>query len=194
MIRRGLAQWLARRFVRIAAARDREWAQGMHAELAYIDDDGKALAFAAGGLWAVARRLVDDTGGLLRLGRFGIAAGLMLFGLALARLILMPDPFEGAGRTPLSVAAGAGLIACFVGAGWFLCANRPTFFAIALGGALALNAACLLALIYAGAPSPEQTQWYFALLFEEFALILGALAAGLFVSRAEALLARERAS
>lgn len=194
MIQRRLANWLARRLVSLAAPRDRDWARGMQAELAHILDDGDALTFAAGGLWAVMRRLTDSAGGLLKLGRFGIAAALMLFGVALVRLILMPDAVEAAWRTPELVVAGAALTSCFVGAGMFLCANRPARFAASLGIALAVNLAGAFILSHAGAQSPALTRWYAALLFEEFSLILGALAAGLFLLRAEALLSREGAS
>lgn len=73
---RRLADAVARLAVRIGPPRQSQFAQGLLAELDHIDEDGEALRFAAGGLWASLRMRVLSPSGLIECGRFGASAGL----------------------------------------------------------------------------------------------------------------------
>lgn len=72
--RRRLAQALARHALSVTPPERRAWAQGMAAELAHIDDDGAAFAFAAGAVWTGYQLLARELSLWLVFGRWGVAA------------------------------------------------------------------------------------------------------------------------
>lgn len=179
MTRRRLAERLTRHTVDVMPPERRAWALGMAAELEHIDDDGAALAFALGAVWASYRQGARLWSNWLRLGRWGVGLSTLLFGALVLAFATGLHPALSGGRPPgplgLLIAALAG---CYLLVGWSFIGRRTKVFLFALlaGAALVITAAAIFPIV--GVPVRAEA-FYRALLLEEaFSLFaLGAWAA-----------------
>jgi hypothetical protein len=143
MSRRNLSRSLTRHALAVMPPGRRPWALGMMAELDHIEEDGAALAFALGALWAGYAEAARLRSNWLRLGRLGVALGAAVGGAGLFYMSLvlrgLPEAVQPAVPfAALSVLLGFG----YIGAGWALARrNRSVFTGLVGGTAVLIGAA-----------------------------------------------------
>lgn len=166
MIARSLSRLLARACAALLPAERAEWARAMASEAEHIDDDGAALRFAAGCVFASLSACFSAAPVSARLGRIGVALVTVAYALFHLKAALngagmlagAPDPHferllrrgvENAHRykeiQPYTVAMMAGIGLTHLTAAIFLVAWVPRLFAGSL-----LVAAAMVAVFVAG--------------------------------------------
>jgi hypothetical protein len=177
-----LADRLLQSAVAVMPAHRRDWAEGMRAELAAIEDPGSALAFALGGLWTACQQRMSPMRIMLFTARQAVAAVSLLtaaahaflpVNMAAVAIDLRRHGLDGwAGRfalfkgqtatealasvlaIPLWHAAAMMLLAAsFATAAWFLARWNPKALMIAVTAGLVLHTVNTLALLASG-PTP----------------------------------------
>ena len=197
---RSLARRLVRHTLDVMPPAQRPWALGMTAELEHIEDDGAALAFALGAVWASYRQGARLWSTWLRLGRWCAALCAAVLGLGMFYMSVWLERVPEAYRpfVPFSVLMVL-LGCCYLGASWGLAKRQGRLFAGLVVGISGLLAAAALAsaasgeaaspwsayaALLQGEPSPPHA-YYAALLLEQFVFIAGLAAAGAFFCRFE---------
>ena len=197
MTRRSLAQRLARHLQDVIPPNRRDWALGMAAELDHIEDDGAALAFAVGAVWAGYRQGARLWSNWLRLGRWSAALGSATLGLAVmtftAWLQFLP---ESSRPTAAFTALLTVLAFCYLGAALGFARRDPRLVLRIASAALALLVTAAFTLADLGeairlyvamvqGESAPRSAFYGALLLESYVFVLSIAAAGVFFWRFE---------
>ena len=164
MNRRSLARGFARHALAVMPPGRRPWALGMLAELEHIEDDGAALAFGLGAVWAGYAECARLRSNWLRLGRLSVAMGAAVGGAGLFYMSLvlrgLPEAVQPAVPfAALSVLLGFG----YIGAGWALARRNTPVFAGLVGGTAVLIASAAFALA-AGPDAASPFAFYSALM------------------------------
>lgn len=200
MIRRRLAETLARHALAVMPPNRRAWALGMTAELAHVEDDGDALTFASGALCAAYGQAACVWSNWLRLGRWGAALWTALLGLGFFYMSVWLQRVPDASRPEVPFSGLMVLLGCgYLGAGWSLAKREARLFVGLVAGISALLTAAALALAASGDAAspwaayaalldgelPAPRAYYAALVLEQHLFVALLAATGAFLWRFE---------